>query len=261
MKVKYILILVFLLVAIGTVGYAVRRSNTGNKNLKPPTAAYPIAAYKLDNIIKAYIHDAYEDKIIYELTLDEMSAIKSAFNEAFDTILEYEFDPENGWSPGISLTIIINEGERVNICSTPDTDQFLISYLRASLEGNWYISTEYYVLSPKLKVVYDAVTEKSRGTNQVKLYKDNLMIGENSFEPQYSSSGELVFVSYAGEKYQLVVRDYDSEMVIYESDKNLFYPLWNSTGDCIAFFEYVSGGYETPQYDSKVLLYDFKFGQ
>lgn len=83
MKAKYFLILLILLMVIGTVGYTVSRRNAGNPNTQPPAAAYPIVAYKLDNIDKAYIHDAYEDKIIYELTTEEMNAIQSAFNEAF----------------------------------------------------------------------------------------------------------------------------------------------------------------------------------
>lgn len=154
MKTKYFFVLLLIVTLISTTGCIVARRNEAN-------TLPVISAYKLHDVKTAYISDIYEDKIIYELTSEDISDITTSFNEAFDTITEPE--DWDAWSPGVVLTIHVSEKELVNIYTFGETEQFLVSYIMALPEGDTYQITDYNLESFKLRKVYDTIAEKFRG--------------------------------------------------------------------------------------------------
>lgn len=130
------------------------------ETLEKPT----ITAYQLRDIRAAYIaaciDDNTEEMIFYELTIEDISAVTTAFNEAFETIMDYEYN-DNGWSFDPPLTIEVSKTERVDIYTTPETDKLLVSYVKTLPEENRIFITNYSLKSSKLFEVFVEIKKEA----------------------------------------------------------------------------------------------------
>ena len=119
----------------------------------------PVEAYPLEKIYTASFKNLPGENILLELSEEEISALKHAFNDSFHTIRELVQHPPIPLQSPPDLVLEVNTGykERINIYEI--VGRFHASYVEF-LEGSEFVITNYILLSPELQEFFDASRKK-----------------------------------------------------------------------------------------------------